>query len=138
MFRLSLSAFAVAMLLPITSSALQELPVVAYSGLNFTVNGASAIGYPSSCNFLFMDANGAISGDGRFSLYGAFNCAGANEAFPVIGSGYLTNIGTASLGMTVGTATWICSLASSTFNGSCTVFGASGTALGAVQLIFTP
>jgi hypothetical protein len=128
-----------ALLLPLTGYAkIQAAPTVGYTGLNFTVAGGTPIGYQATCTALSLDANGDISGTRRFAAYGVFNCGNANEAYSVIGSGYLTTVSTVNMTLNVGIFLWVCTLSSTTFNGSCSVITYTGDALGTLTLTFVP
>jgi hypothetical protein len=128
-----------ALLLPLAGYAkIQAVPTVAYTGLNFTVAGGVPIGYQAGCTALGLDANGDIPGTSRFAVYGTFNCGNANQAYPVIGSGYLTTTSTVNINLQVGILLWVCTLNSKTFNGSCTAISYAGLQLGNIQLTFVP
>ena len=129
----------VARLLPLTSrSKIQAAPTVGYTGLNFTVTSGTLIGYQATWAALGLDANGDISETRRFAAYGIFNCGNANHALSVIGSGNVTSASTVNMNLNVGILLWICTLNSTTFNGSCSVINYTGKGLGNLTLTFMP
>jgi hypothetical protein len=128
-----------ALLLPLAADAkIQVVPTVAYTGINFTVANVVPIGYQAGCTALDLDADGDIAGTSRFAVHGLFNCGNLNQAYPVNGAGYLTNLSTVNINLQVGLLLWVCSLSSKTFSGSCNVITYAGTSLGTVQLAFVP
>lgn len=128
-----------ALLLPLAASAtIQQVPTVAYTGLNFTVSGGTDIGYLAACNALNLNATGDFAVSKRFTANGIFNCGNPNQAYPVTGSGYLTTNAMINMNVTVGILMWVCTISSTTFNGSCTVITYSGNELGTVNLTFVP
>ena len=128
-----------ALLLPLAGyTKIQVVPTVAYTGINFTVANVVPIGYQAGCTALSLDADGDIAGTARFAVHGLFNCGNINQAYPVTGSGYLTNVSTVNINLQVGLLLWVCSLSSKTFSGSCTVITYAGAQLGTVQLTFVP
>ena len=128
-----------ALLLPLAGYAkVQAVPAVDYTGLNFTVTGGVPIGYQAACTALSLDANGNVPATSRFGVYGYFNCGNLSQAYPVNGSGYLTNVSTVNINLQVGILLWVCSLSSKTFNGSCTVISYAGQQIGTIQLTFAP
>lgn len=131
---------AVLLVLPLSSNAALSIqPIELMSGLNWSVSGASSVGYSSSCNVLFLDANGSINGTGKYAGYGAFNCPAINGGYAVSGSGYITTVGTFTMNLYVALAMWQCTINQTTLNGSCTVTALStGNQLGTLLLTFIP
>ena len=128
-----------ALLLQLSGYAkIQAAPTVGYTGLNFTVAGGPPIGYQSTCTAVSLDANGDISGTRRFAAYAIFNCGNARQAYSVTDSGYLTTLSTLNMNLNVGLFLWVCSLSSTTFNGTCAVITNGGQTLGSIPLPFVP
>lgn len=121
------------------NAAIQGQTVSSLTGLNFSVSGAGSVGFPSSCNALYLDTNGSLAGSGRFSAYGVLGCPATNQSFGVTsGSGYITTAGTLALYLNVGTELWNCTLSTKTLDGNCNVFSYSNMQLGVVTLTLQP
>jgi hypothetical protein len=128
-----------ALLLPLTGVAkIQPAPMVSYTGLNFTVAGEVPIGYTSNCTALGLDVTGDISGARRFAVNGTFTCGTFNNSYSVSGAGYLTSTSTVNMTLQIGLLAWICTLSSTTFNGTCSVLSYTPQTLGTVTLTFVP
>jgi len=94
-----------------------------YANVNWSVSGASGGGYLTGCNSLSTSITGTLSATGVFSIYGGFFCPASNTNYGVVGSGFLTTLGTIMVRLMIGFSLWNCTLNSTTLSGSCNLVG---------------
>ncbi len=123
-----------------SNAVLLVVPTTSITGINWSVSGASSGGYyQPDCASISSDIDGAITGSGRFVIYGTLNCPISQVTYGFTGSGFI-NGSQINVKLMDRVNEWNCTL-NSNLNGTCSMLllgDRAGVPQGSANLTFQP